>query len=177
MNNYILKTERLGLRNWKASDIEPFIEMGKDPEVMQYFPSLLSGEESRNLIQKLQNHFILHGYCYFAVDILETSEFIGFTGFMNQTWESKFTPCVDMGWRLKRSAWGKGYATEAAKACLEAALPKFNLKEVYAFTPDKNIPSQKVMQKIGMKYTGDFQHPKLIGDDRFKYCVAYKKSW
>ena len=95
MNDYILKTERLGLRNWKASDIEPFIEMGKDPEVMQYFPSLLSEEESREFIQKLQKHFILHGYCYFAVDILETSEFIGFTGFMNQTWESKYTPCVD----------------------------------------------------------------------------------
>jgi RimJ/RimL family protein N-acetyltransferase len=172
---YIIKTERLGLRNWQLSDIEPFVEMGKDEAVMQHFPKLLSEKESKELIERLQLHFITFGYCYFAVDVLETGEFIGFTGLMNQTWESKFTPCVDIGWRLKKSAWGKGYATEAAQACLNSALIKFGIKEVVAFATDTNLPSQNVMKKIDMNFIGTVQHPLIKDDSRFKHCVVYKR--
>ena len=173
---FVLQTKRLGLRNWEATDVAPFVAMGKDPEVMRYFPKLLSTEESIELIEKLQQHFITHGYCYFAVEVLETSEFIGFTGLMNQTWESEFTPCVDMGWRLKRAAWGKGYASEAAFACLEAAFTIFHQEEVYAFAAKGNTASEKVMQKIGMKPCGTFVHPKIKNDPRFPYCFADRKK-
>lgn len=175
--SYILKTKRLGLRNWLPDDQDPFIELCQNPEVMEFFPSTLSKKETIGLIDRLQLHFEKHGYTYFAIDILETGAFIGFCGLLIQAWQSEFTPCVDMGWRLKKSAWGKGYATEAAKACLEAAEHTFKLQEVFAFAPDLNIPSQKVMKKIGLEYVGNFQHPKLEGDTRFKTCFAYRKTF
>ena len=172
--DYVISSERLGLRNWRISDEIPFAKMCADPEVMKHFPKSLTEGETIALIRRLQAHFELYGYCYFAVDILETGEFIGFIGLANQTWESDFTPCVDIGWRLKRSAWGKGYATEGAKACLQAAREKFDIDEVLAFATDTNIGSQKVMQRIGMTEIGTVQHPHIQGDSRFKHCVVYK---
>ncbi|GHC53887.1 GNAT family N-acetyltransferase [Ulvibacter litoralis] len=174
MRAYLLKTERLGLRNWLPSDELPFIEMCQDEAVMEHFPKTLSAEETIDLIHRLKTHFDTFGYTYFAVDVLESSEFIGFAGLKNQDWESDFTPCVDIGWRLKRAAWGKGYATEAAKACMKAAFSMFNLKEVLSFTTDTNIPSEHVMKKIGMKLIGTVQHPFILNDPRFKHCVVYK---
>ena len=177
MNKYIIETKRLGLRNWLPGDEAPFVEMCQDPKVMEFFPAILSEVETLDLIERLKLHYEKHGYTYFAVDELESGEFIGFCGFAVQAWQSEYTPCVDMGWRLKQSAWGKGYATEAAKVCLEAAHQKFGLQEVFAFTPDLNLASQKVMKKIGLDYAGSFQHPKIANDGRFKSCVAYKKTF
>jgi RimJ/RimL family protein N-acetyltransferase len=175
MKEYIIKTERLGLRNWLPSDEAPFIAMCKDEAVMQHFPKTLSSEDTIALINRLKQHFEVHGYCYFAVDLLETSEFIGFTGLAHQTWESEFTPCVDIGWRLKQAAWGKGYATEAARACLEAAFSKFGLDEVLAFATNTNTASEQVMKKLEMQYIGNVQHPLILNDPRFTHCVVYRK--
>lgn len=174
LKNYIIKTERLGMRNWLESDEAPFAEMCKDNAVMQHFPNTLSEEESLNLINRLKKHFNTYGYCYFAVDVLETDEFIGFAGLANQIWESEFTPCVDIGWRLKQSAWGKGYATEAAKACLNAAFTKFGLVEVLAFTTNTNLQSEHVMKKVGMHLIGNVQHPLIVNSSQFKHCLVYK---
>lgn len=172
---YVITTKRLGLRNWKPSDEQSFIEMGRDAEVMRYFPGLASAEETKALIGRLKTHYDEFGYTYFAVDRLDTSEFIGFTGLLNQTWESEFTPCVDMGWRLKRSAWGQGFATEAAKAAMEAGFTEFKLNEIFAFAAKGNFGSEQVMKKLGMTYQGNFVHPRIKDDPRFPYCFAYKK--
>lgn len=177
MKEYLLKTNRLGLRNWLPSDQAPFFEMCQDPEVMRHFPSTLSAEETKDLIKRLMNHFNDFGYTYFALDELETGDFIGFGGLLNQTWESDYTPCVDVGYRLKKSAWGKGYATEVATACVENAWSTFGIKEVLSFTTDTNKASEHVMKKIGMQYIGTVQHPFITGDDRFKHCVVYKKTF
>ena len=176
MKNYLIKTERLGLRNWLPSDTVPFVAMGQNPEVMQYFPELLAEDDTIALINNLKNHFEKYGYSYFAMDELVTGEFIGFAGLKYQTFESEFTPSVDIGWRLKRSVWGKGFATEAAKACLDAAFNRFDLDEVYSYCPDLNKASEAVMKKIGMVFTGILQHPKIANDSRFKHCVVYKVS-
>ena len=174
MRDYIIKTERLGLRNWIESDLKPFSEMCGDEIVMKHFPKTLSKDETKGFIERLQTHFSKYGYTYFAMDLLASEEFIGFTGLANQTWESEFTPCVDIGWRLKRSAWGKGYATEAAKACLDAGFEKFGLEEIIAFATDTNMSSVNVMKKIGMQFIGTVQHPSILGDARFKHCVVYQ---
>ena len=176
MTNYIITTVRLGLRNWLPSDVVPFAELCKDPEVMRHFPSVLSSVETNELIGNLTRHFADFGYTYFAVDVLETGEFIGFIGLKYQTWKSIYTPCVDIGYRLKRSSWGKGYATEGAKACLDNARSLFKIEEVYSFTTDTNKASEHVMKKIGMQYIGTVQHPAILNDPRFKHCVVYKKS-
>ena len=176
MKNYILLTERLGLRNWLPGDEAPFIEMGRDTLVMEHFPGLLSSEETLALIDRLKTHFNKYGYTYFAVDELSTGDFVGFTGLANQTWESEFTPCVDMGWRLHRKAWGKGYATEAAAACLKAAGPKFGIEKVLAFATHTNSASINVMKKLEMNEIGKVQHPSIVNDDRFDYCVVFRKT-
>jgi len=174
MSIYILKTNRLGLRNWQESDSEPFIKMCQDPAVMRYFPKVLSEKETKDLVNRLKNHFTTHGFTYFAVEKLDSNEFLGFTGLAQQTWESEFTPCVDLGWRLKKEAWGKGYATEAAKACLDAAFTRFKLNEVYAFAAKGNKASENVMKKLGMQFQGTFIHPKIANDPRFPHCFAYR---
>ncbi len=173
MRDYIIKSQRLGLRNWIPEDENPFREMCQDPEVMKHFPKTLTAEDTRDLISRLKNHFQEHGYTYFAVDILDTEEFIGFIGLANQTWESEYTPCVDIGWRLKRSAWGKGYATEGALACMEASNAKFGIGKVLSFATDTNEASVHVMKKIGMHEIGTVQHPHIKDDPRFKHCVVY----
>lgn len=174
MNPYIIKTDRIGLRNWQESDRKPFAQMCANKEVMEHFPSALTLEESNDLIDRLSQHFNEFGYTYFAAEILENKEFIGFVGLKQQTWESEFTPCVDIGYRLKQDAWGKGYASEAAKACLDAAFTKFNIRKVLSFTTDTNAPSEHVMKKIGMEYAGTVQHPSIVNDPRFKHCVVYQ---
>lgn len=171
--SYLFQSARLGFRNWKQVDLQPFASICADPEVMQYFPSTLTLEQVEPLFQRLQEHYEEHGFTYFAVDRLDQSKFIGFIGLAKQSWESEFTPCVDLGYRLARSQWGHGFATEGAKACLKAGFEMYGLEQIFAFTPDLNLPSQKVMQKIGMRYAGELQHPKIDDDSRFKHCVAY----
>lgn len=172
--DYIITTQRLGLRNWLPKDTEPFIKMCQDKEVMKFFPSTLSKEETKGLIERMKNHFLKFGFCYFAVDILKTKEFIGFTGLLQQNYESLYTPCVDIGWRLKQNFWGNGYATEAAKACLNFAFTKLNVNAVSSFTPKNNKASEAIMKKIGMTKLDLFIHPNLLESSKLNPCLAYK---
>lgn len=98
---------------------------------------------------------------------------IGFIGFHIATFEADFTPCIEIGWRLKRDAWGKGYATEGARACLEFGFTNLNFKEVYSFIAKINKPSQNVMKKIGMHYVKDFNHPKIERNSNLCRHVLY----
>jgi RimJ/RimL family protein N-acetyltransferase len=176
MRDYILQTPRLGLRNWIEEDREPFALMGQDPDVMKFFPSLILPKESAKQIEGFAAHYAQFGFTYFAVDELETGTFIGFTGLKHQSFESPFTPCVDIGWRLKKSVWGRGFASEAANACLDLAFGPLNLEEVFAFCPAVNLPSESVMKRIGMTCAGSFEHPSLEKGTRLRECKAYRKS-
>lgn len=174
MNDYLIKTHRLGLRNWVETDLKPFSRMCSDKLVMEFFPSTLDKKQTHELIVRMQNHFEHYGYCYFAVDRLDTQEFIGFIGLLNQTYTSHFTPCVDVGWRLSPEAWGNGFATEGAKACLDYAFNTLRLKKVYSVAPKLNKKSQQVMRKIGMHYHSEFLHPKINKNNPLSKCVVYK---
>jgi RimJ/RimL family protein N-acetyltransferase len=125
-------------------------------------------------IERMQEQFILEGYCYFAVDKLYNNEFIGFIGLSKQTFESDFTPCIDIGWRLKRNEWTKGYATEGAERCLNFAFEHLQIKKLNAMAPIANVRSELVMKKIGMKKVKTFEHPKLVGNERLQQCVLYE---
>jgi len=176
MADYIIKTERLGLRNWQEKDIEPATIMNADKAVREFFPNTMNQLETEDFIKRMQAHFATHGYCYFAVDELSSQEFIGFIGLSYQTFKSKFTPCVDIGWRLLQHKWAKGYATEGAMACLNFAFKTLNLSEVYAIAPVMNLKSQHVMQKLGMHKYMQFIHPKIDKNNDLKNCVAYRIS-
>lgn len=115
-----------------------------------------------------------YGYTYYAVDVLGTGEFIGFIGLAYQDFESPYTPATDIGWRLKKSAWGKGYATEGAERCLKYGFESLNLDKIISICPLANQASVRVMEKIGMIREGAFIHPKLKGISRLEQCVCYQ---
>lgn len=174
MDNYIFKSERLGFRNWTDDDLNDFTELNSDKDVMKHFPKQLTKEETTTFIDQLKNHFIKNGYNYFVAEVLETKEFIGFIGLGFQDYKTDFTPAVDIGWRLKKSVWGKGYATEGAKRCLNFAFNELKLNKIISICTRDNIKSERVMQKIGMKKVGEFNHPKLKEYPDFERCVCYE---
>ncbi len=171
--NYLFTSERLGFRNWQDSDLDAFAAMNADADVMDFFPNTLTHESSQKLMQRLSQHFEEKAYTYFAVDTLDVGECIGFIGLAYQTYEAAFTPCTDIGWRLAKSFWGKGYATEGAKRCLKYAFEMLNLEEIYAVASVINLPSIRVMEKIGMEQAGTFIHTKLTDNKRLRDCVYY----
>lgn len=175
MSQYLFKSERLGFRNWKNSDIKLMAEINADKEVMRFFPRTLTEQETTEFITKMQHQFKQKGFCYFAVDNLKNGEFIGFIGLSHQNFEFEFTPFVDIGWRLNKKYWNNGYATEGAKKCLEYAFNTINLKEVYSIAPKINTTSENVMKKIGMKKVKIFNHPLLNDFEHLKECFLYKK--
>jgi ribosomal-protein-alanine N-acetyltransferase len=174
MTPYIFKTERLGLTTWHKSYLEPFAQMNGDAEVMRFFPQCLTTEETEHLIRRINQHFASHGFGLFAVEKLSTNEFIGFTGFMKPGFKSFFTPCIEIGWRIKKSEWNQGYATEAAKGCMAYGFDILQFEEVYSFTSVLNLTSERVMQKTGMKKVGSFNHPALPAHHPLSEHVLYK---
>lgn len=172
-NHYLFTSERLGFRNWNSRDLEGFAQMIADPEVMRFFPQTQTMDDALAFIERQQAHFESFGFNYFAVETLNDQNFIGFIGLSWQDYPSPFNPAVDIGWRLKKSAWRKGYATEGAKRCMQFAFQELKLKKVIAVCPVVNKPSEAVMKKVGMIKQGDFKHPKLSDCTRLEECVWY----
>ena len=174
MNPYIISTERLGLRRWNDSDIEPFSKMNQDAEVMKYFPKLLTDEESFAMMQRIKQHFKKNNFGLFAVENKLTEQFIGFTGFNIPAFESFFTPCVEIGWRYKKEVWGNGFATEAANGCLKYGFEDLKFDKIVSFTSRLNINSEKLMRRIGMTYVTEFEHPNIEKENILCLHVLYQ---
>jgi RimJ/RimL family protein N-acetyltransferase len=155
----------------------PFAALNADPVVMAHFPALLTRDESDAQMDRCADQLRRRGYGLWAVQIRATSEFVGFLGLAVPSWKAAFTPCTEVGWRLARSAWGHGYATEAATAVLETAFGQLELDEVVSFTTTDNLPSQRVMQRIGMRRdpSEDFDHPR-VEDGPWRRHVLYRLS-
>jgi len=173
MSKYILTSERLGFRKFQPADLPIFAAMNASKEVMEFFPNPLTTEESDGLANRINTHFDKHQYTYFAVEKLDNQEFIGFIGLALQEYDVPFSPFTDIGWRLKSSAWGQGFATEGATACLEYGFETIGLKEIYSVATMTNINSEKVMKKIGMQKVEEFNHPKMQGH-ALERCMLYK---
>lgn len=156
-----IETARLILRSWEESDKKPFAEMNGNENVMRYFPAPLSVKESDAFVDRINAEFDETGFGLYAVEIKATGEFIGYVGFHRFSFEAPFSPGWEIGWRLSDRFWHKGYATEAAKACLAHAREKRFCNRLYSFTAVPNIPSENVMKRIGMNYEGTFMHPAL----------------
>lgn len=158
-----LGTERLRLRRWRVADREPFAALNADPEVMAYFPELLTREQSDRVVERIEADFERDGYGLWALETKAGGEFIGFTGLATVSYETPFTPAVEVGWRLARAAWGHGYASEAARAALAFGFEEAGLEEIVSFAAVGNLRSRAVMERIGMERDpdGDFEHPRL----------------
>ncbi|MEO7310461.1 MAG: GNAT family N-acetyltransferase [Chitinophagaceae bacterium] len=173
MINSALITERLLLRPWAEADTVPFTKMNSDPEVMKYFPKTLTADETIAILQRIRQHFVTNGFGLFVVANKLTDAFLGFTGFSIPKFDTFFTPCVEIGWRFKKEAWGQGFATEAAAACMKYGFEQLQFDKIVSFTAAINLPSQKVMQRIGMVYVCDFEHPNLPADSNLCKHVLY----
>ena len=174
MPNQILRTERLLLRPWRETDLEPFAALTADPAVMEYFTKTLDRQESDALAAQFRDRFDEQGgYGRWAVEVVDVAPFIGFVGLQKVTFEVPFSPCVEVGWRLTREHWGKGYATEAARASLRYGFEQLGLDEIVSFTVPANARSRAVMERIGMTRSADddFDHPVLPEGHRLRRHV------
>jgi len=170
-------TERLAFRAWQDVHRAPFAALSSDPEVMRYFPALVSAEQTNAGIDIWLSQFEECGWGNWAVELLESGEFIGFIGLSVPKRQLPFSPCVEIGWRLKRSAWGNGYASEGAKECLRVGFEVLGLTEIVSFTTLKNLPSRRVMERIGMTNTHtDFEHPAVPEGNALRPHCLYKIS-
>ena len=171
-----IDTERLHLRRWRFFDRPPFAAMNADPEVMEHYPAPLSEQESDALVDRIRRHFDEHGYGLWALEVRGRGEFIGYTGLALQTFDAPFTPAVEVGWRLARSAWGKGYASEAARAAIADGFDRLGLDEIVSMTATTNVRSQRVMERLGMTRdeADDFDHPNVPVGHPLRRHVLYR---
>ena len=174
MDHYLFTSDRLGFRNWMDADLNDFSQLNADPEVMAHFPGPLTPEETKATMERFQRQYLEKGYTYFVAELLQTGEFTGFIGLSWQDYIAPFTPATDIGWRLRRDAWGNGYATEGAQRCLKYAFETLGLDRVVSACPVTNKASEQVMQRIGMEKQGIFKHPKLKSYPTLEKCVWYE---
>jgi len=163
IQNPILTTERLILRRWGESDREPFARMNADPRVMEFFAERLSRQGSDALVDRAEAHFREHGFGPCAAEFRGDRTFIGFIGLSIPSFQTHFTPCVEIGWRLAANYWGQGLATEGARAAVRYGFETLGLQEIDSFTVPANARSRRVMEKLGMTYNpaDEFEHPML----------------
>jgi RimJ/RimL family protein N-acetyltransferase len=171
-----IRTPRVLLRGWRGEDLDPFAAMSADPEVMRHFPATLSRAETAALIDRVQDHFARHGFGLWAAELPGEAPFAGFVGLAVPRFEAAFTPCVEVGWRLARPYWGRGYATEAARAALHHGFTVLGLEQIYSFTVPGNFRSRAVMERLGLRHypDEDFDHPMLIEGHPLRRHVLYR---
>jgi RimJ/RimL family protein N-acetyltransferase len=171
-----LRTDRLLLRRWQQSDRFPFAAINADPRVIEYLAGPASREQSDERARRIDADFDLHSFGLWAVEVCDVAPFIGFIGLAVPRFESSFTPCVEIGWRLSADHWGRGYATEGARAALAFGFDVVGLPEIVSYTVPANLRSRRVMEKIGMNRNPaeDFDHPFLPAGHPLRRHVLYR---
>jgi RimJ/RimL family protein N-acetyltransferase len=169
-------TERLLLRRWSEEDREPFRRMNADPRVMEYFQSTLAAEMTDALMERNARHFEEHGFGLWAAELRTDRSFVGFVGLATVSADLPFAPAVEIGWRLAASCWGKGLATEGAKAVVQYAFEEAGLEGLVSYTAAANLRSRRVMEKVGMVHSpeDDFEHPRIAEGHWLRPHVLYR---
>jgi RimJ/RimL family protein N-acetyltransferase len=173
-----LRSDRLLLRAWREEDLEPFARLNADPRVMEHFEAPLSPPQSADLAVRIRAHWAQHGFGLWAVEVPGLAPFAGFVGLAVPSFVAPFTPCVEVGWRLAHELWGRGYATEGARAALTFGFERLELDEVVSFTVPANLRSCRVMERLDMQHSpsDDFDHPKFPDGHRLRRHVLYRLS-
>lgn len=170
-----LTTARLRLRPWRPEDLPHFAALNADPRVMEHFPNALTAEESDRAAAGIAEHIQRHGFGFWAVDA-SGAGFVGFVGLSIPGFEAHFTPCVEVGWRLAFEHWGRGYASEAARAAVACGFDRLGVEEIVSFTVPANWRSIRVMEHLGMTHSAadDFDHPRLQPGHPLRRHVLYR---
>lgn len=171
-----LTTVRLRLRPWRVEDREPFATLNADPAVMEHFPSTLDRQQSDALADRIAAGLDERGWGLWALEVPGVTPFAGFVGLSVPRFEAAFTPAVEVGWRLARPWWGRGYASEAAREVVRFGLDELALDEVVSFTAEGNARSRRVMERIGLTRdpADDFDHPDLPDGHPLRRHVLYR---
>ena len=166
------------LRGWLAADKKPYALLNADSQVMRHFPATLTREQSDQMVDRMMAAWDARSFGLWAVERIDSGEFIGFVGLAAPNWETDFTPCIEVGWRLAHAHWGQGFAPEAARVALAFGFERLDLPndEIVSFTTKQNVSSQRVMQKIGMSpdLGREFDHPLTPGWAQQRhalYCI------
>jgi len=172
----LINTERLLLRRWRTGDKDAFARVNADPVVMEHFLSPLDRAESDAFADRIEAGFITNGYGLWAVEVPGEAQFIGYVGLVPVTFEAHFTPAVEVGWRLARGYWDRGFASEAARAVVADGFDRIGLEEIVSFTVPANMRSWRVMERLGMTHdpVDDFDHPRLPVGHRLRRHVLYR---
>ncbi len=170
----MIETPRLILRPWRKTDLPRFAEQNADPIVMRFLSGVLSREASDAYVERAEQHLAETGFCKWAVEAPGVAPFIGAVGLTHVNFEASFTPAVEVAWRLHRHYWGRGYATEAARAAIEDGFTRVGLNEIVALTAVDNYASMRVMQRLGMTRTIEFDHPSLPVGSPLRRHVLYR---
>lgn len=162
---------RVRLRSWRADDLDALAALNADPRVMEHFPAPLSRDESAAMMARQQAAIDTRGWGNWALEV--DRRCVGFVGLSVPTFDAHFTPCTEIGWRLAYEAWGRGYATEAARLALAHGFDVIGLAEIVSFTTLRNLRSRRVMVRIGMRHdpVGDFDHPRLPGSAHQRHVL------
>jgi RimJ/RimL family protein N-acetyltransferase len=171
-----LRTSRLVLRPWRESDLAPFAALNADPRVMEHMPALLTRAESDAFAGRIARSFDEHGLGLWAVEIPGVTPFAGFVGLSIPGFDARFTPCVEIGWRLARDYWGAAYALEGARAVLADGFERLALPEIVSFTVLANQRSWRLMERLGMRRSpaDDFDHPRLPKEHPLARHILYR---
>lgn len=167
---------RLVLRRWRPQDREGFARLNADARVMEFFPAALARDESNQMADRIEAHFEQHGFGPYAAELVEERGFIGYIGLAIPEFQAHFTPCVEILWRLAAEYWGRGLATEGARAVVEHAFGELGMSELVSFTVPANVRSRRVMEKLGMTHdpADDFDHPGLPAGHSLRRHVLYR---
>ncbi len=172
----MITTDRLILRQWRDSDLDPWASLNADPEVMRHFPAVHTRPESDAMAAGNRDYIDQHGFGLWAVERRSDGEFLGFVGLKGLSDANPLAPAVEAGWRLASQAWGQGYATEAAAAAMADGFERLGLERIVAFTARQNLPSQAVMTRLGMtrREDLDFDHPALPAGHRLSRHLVWE---
>jgi RimJ/RimL family protein N-acetyltransferase len=171
----ILQGSRLLLRPLGEADAAEFAAMNGDAEVMRHFPKPLSLAESEAFRLRIARHFEEHGFGFWGVFRRDAPGLVGLVGLLNIPWSARFTPAVEIGWRIAPAHQRQGYAEEAARLALAHGFGPLGLAEIVAFTIPANQPSWRLMEKLGMQPDGRFTHPSLPDGHPMQEHLLYRK--
>lgn len=182
----VLTGRRVRLRPWSDDDLVPFAALNADRQAMRFFAAPLSRDESDALAARIRANFAARGFGLWAIDVpaLDAGsadlEFVGFVGLAFVAFEAPFNdvhaPVLEIGWRLSRAAWGRGYATEGAQLVLDHAFGVLKRAEIVSFTAVSNTPSMRVMERIGLRRDIEFEHPRLPQAHPLRRHVLYRMA-
>ena len=172
----VLATERLLLRPWRPADREGLWRMQSDPRTMEFLMPVPDRAASDQVADRAEAHFARHGFGLWVVEAPGVSDFAGYCGLVHVPYAEHFTPAVEIGWRFDPALWGRGYATEAARAALAFGFDRLGLTEIVAITVPANARSRALMQRLGMTRDerGDFDLPTTPEGHKLRRQVLYR---